>query len=465
MNSYKKLFNNSIIFAIGNLGSKIFTILLVPLYTYTLTTSEYGLMDLAVTTVNLIVPIISVSIHEGILRYSMTEDEHSESVLNSGIFVNIISTLILLFILTVMAIMNNLSLVIFYSTLIAILQMFRMSFGSYLRAIGEVKLFAMNGIILTFILALSNFLFLFIFNWGLQGFFISFLSSEFISNVFMIVKGNITKRISPKQIDYGKTKTMIKYSIPLIPNSIMWWLINASNRYFIVAMIGLEANALFSVASKIPSLLTIITTIFFQAWQLSAIEDYEKKRNSDFYSNIFNYFVSSLILIASIIIIFIRPIISLVVESSYQESWQYVPIQLIAIIFSSISSFLGASYIASKQTKGVLTTSIAGGLTSFVSNYLFIRMFGLYGPALASTLSFAVMSIIRFIEVNKKSKINLKYKNYICISLLVVFQIIIVHIFNNILIGILFNLLIYLVILFILRDQIKSLLSLFKKES
>lgn len=41
-NNYKKLVYNTAIFAVGNFGSKILIFLIVPLYTYVLTTAEYG---------------------------------------------------------------------------------------------------------------------------------------------------------------------------------------------------------------------------------------------------------------------------------------------------------------------------------------------------------------------------------------------------------------------------------------
>lgn len=53
---YKKLVKNSVVFFIGNLGSKVITFLIVPFYTYYLTTAEYGTADLVTTTVNLLVP-------------------------------------------------------------------------------------------------------------------------------------------------------------------------------------------------------------------------------------------------------------------------------------------------------------------------------------------------------------------------------------------------------------------------
>ena len=60
MRQYKKLLDNSIIFAIGLAGSKILSIILVPIYTHHLSTNEYGFIDLIVTSINLLIPIISL---------------------------------------------------------------------------------------------------------------------------------------------------------------------------------------------------------------------------------------------------------------------------------------------------------------------------------------------------------------------------------------------------------------------
>lgn len=71
MNKYKKLIGNTVIFAIGSFSSKLLVFLLMPLYTRVLTTSDYGVMDIIVNTSNLLIPIVMVSINEGIIRFGL----------------------------------------------------------------------------------------------------------------------------------------------------------------------------------------------------------------------------------------------------------------------------------------------------------------------------------------------------------------------------------------------------------
>ena len=70
-NRYKYLIKNTGILTISSFSTKILTFLMVPLYTSVLTTEEYGTYDLAVSTVSLLIPILSVNIVDGVMRYSM----------------------------------------------------------------------------------------------------------------------------------------------------------------------------------------------------------------------------------------------------------------------------------------------------------------------------------------------------------------------------------------------------------
>ena len=85
MNKYKKLIGNTVIFAIGSFSSKLLVFLLMPLYTRVLTTSDYGVMDIIVNTSNLLIPIVMVSINEGIIRFGLDRSVRKSDVLSTGL--------------------------------------------------------------------------------------------------------------------------------------------------------------------------------------------------------------------------------------------------------------------------------------------------------------------------------------------------------------------------------------------
>ena len=68
---YKTLFKDSLIFAIGNIGSKMIVFFLVPFYTYYLTPDEYGVSDLVFTISQLTIPFFSLVIFDAVIRFGL----------------------------------------------------------------------------------------------------------------------------------------------------------------------------------------------------------------------------------------------------------------------------------------------------------------------------------------------------------------------------------------------------------
>lgn len=427
MSAYRKLMENSLVFAIGNLGSTLVNFLLVPLYTYHLSTSEYGMADIVTTTTKLLLPIISVSVYNAILRYSMDENYSKASVLTNGSLITIIGTLCFIILLPIILYFNFLEGLILYMYFILILQSIHSNFSQFIRGIGKVKLFASNGVLMTIVTTISNIILLVVFDKGIDGYLISIIIANIISILYLSYYGKVLRYIKFDLVDMNTIKSMITYSIPLIPNSIMWWVINASSRYFILFFSGSAVNGLYAVASKIPSILTIFNQIFNQAWQISAIEEYDSINKSKFYSNVFDYLSSFLLIVTSIILIIIKLLVKMVVAEEYYDAWKYVPFLLLGVLFSSYSTFLATNYIAAKETKGVFRTSLAGGITNLISNLILVPFIGANGSAMSTALSFFVMWVMRIYDTKKYIDIELDYRKLSASILVIIGQIIILY--------------------------------------
>ena len=93
-NKYKDLAKNTGIFAIANFSSKVLVFLLVPLYTRTLSTSDYGFYDLAYSTIQLFLPILTLNISEATMRFLMKSDIDRDSVFSISLSNVIIASII-----------------------------------------------------------------------------------------------------------------------------------------------------------------------------------------------------------------------------------------------------------------------------------------------------------------------------------------------------------------------------------
>lgn len=454
MNKYKKLFSNTIIFFIGNFGSKLVSVLLVPLYTFYLTKAEYGSIDILISTVNLLIPIISLSIYEVVLRFIMDSDdsENKKSVLTNSIIVAFSGFFILFlsyFILKQFQIFGE-NLIFF--NLIIFSQIIQTVLSQYTRATNKIKIYSAVGIITTIVLSVSNIYFLVYLKMGVQGYFYSIILSNLVSIFIFLVTTDALKNIKFSKIKYVTIKKMLVYSLPLIPNALMWWLINASNRYFILYFKGEEQNGLFAVASKIPVIISVFITIFMQAWQLSAIEEYQSEDKMEYYSKMFHHFQIFLFLLVFAINLGLKIVFKVAVASDYFIAWKPVPFLLLGAIFSGFSDFWGANYIAAKNTKGIFKTSILGAVIVLASNLLLIPILGITGAAMAVTISFFVIWVLRIIDSSKFMKIQFNYRSLIFGLLLIFVQIVVLFLNIKSLLEILISLFIMITFIFINKN-------------
>jgi O-antigen/teichoic acid export membrane protein len=463
MNKYKKLVGNSMLFGIGNFGSKIILILLVPLYTFYLSTSEYGTIDIITTTTSMLLPLVSLSIYEAVLRFVMDKDTSVQSVLTNAFAMTTLGIFIAILVYPILNYFNVFNGLLVYVYFILILQAIEIILAQYTRAIDKVKIYAINGIIKTLTLGLSNILLLIVFKQGIDGYLNSIIFSNIVSIVFLSSNTNIFKNINVNKLNMKLMKIMLIYSMPLIPNSFMWFLMNASNRYFILHYKGVEINGLFAVASKIPALLTIFTSIFSKAWQLSAIEEYNSESKSKFYTQIFYYYQSLLLLGTSLTLVFLKPLLNLIFAEEFYLSWQYIPFLLLSVVFSSFSGFLGTNYIAAKETKGVFRTSLIGGLLSLALNFMLVPILGGIGAALATMFSFIIIWILRLYDTKRFIKIDIDTKKLVICLLVVLIQIMILFLELSILLEISLLLALFILLLVVHRYLLYEFYSFGKK--
>ena len=422
INKEKKLLVNTVIFSIGSLGSKIVSFIIVPIYTMYMSQQEYGLADTMLVLATLLLPIISFSLPEAVLRFMLTKEKDGDLILfNSFLFVGItgiffiIISLLLNFFITPKW--------IFYLSLFLFVQMYYALFSQYSKGKEKNILFSIMSIILSCMLLLFTYFFLRFIEDKVQAFFLSQILSYTITSILYFSLLRINKSVRFKNFDFEIIKSLLIYSAPLIPNQVMWWIMNASSRLFIIHFSGYAISGLYAVSSKIPSIINIFTTIFLQSWQISAIEELKSEDNSVFFSKITNNMFSLLSICISVILVVLKPLINIFVSANFYDSWKYVPFLLISLLFSSMSQLIGMSYIASMKTAGNFFTSVFGAIVNLVFNFILVPILGANGASIASAISFFIVFIIRLIDTRKFVKLQINKSKWSLNVLLIMLQI------------------------------------------
>ena len=399
--SYNELKRNTIIIGISNIGSKAISFILAPLYSYYLSTSQYGTMDLITTTVGLIMPLLCLDIFEATYRFASDKKYNDKVVFSSSMslcmFMSIIA-FVIVGLINFCAIAPN---AVLFSILLAVLDANYQVMSQFARGQNKMRIFALSGVINSLFLLISDIIFMVLLRYELVGWMIAYIFGKVIACVYVWWSANLKQFFSFKSVCKEFYKEAARYALPLLPNTMMWWVMNASDRYMIAMYLGTTANGIYAVANKMPSLISVFENIFYQAWQTSSINALEDKSRDKFYSNVFKNYFSVLVLGVLVLLLVLKPVTIRLFAHGYEEAWMSTAILVVAVMFHALSGNLGTLYGTFKSTKGALITSIIGAATNIVLNMIFIPRWGIIAAAITTLIGYIVVLIYRWCDVKK----------------------------------------------------------------
>lgn len=425
MGKYKKLISNTAILGIGTFSSKILVYLLMRFYTEYLTTGQFSSADLITQSANLLMPLAACGIVESIFRFTLDKAENGKKsvVFSTGVNILLISSAVFLLLSPLLYLADSFFGGYTWMIIVYVLSAnLHSAVAQYLRAKGETVTFALQGLINTALVIGFNILFLAGFRMGVVGYVLSIIVSDAIVTVILIVSRKLWREYSVRIFDKGVAKDLLKYSLPMIPTTIFWWITSVSDRFMIIGMLegvlGAEGaksvNGIYSAAQKIPTIITLLTSIFMEAWHFSAVTETEDGKNdveaarADFFTEVFKSFSGLLFLACGGIILLSELLTRLMVSADYYDSWRFIPILVIATTFSGLCSFMASVYVVEKKSMLSLFTSMAGAISNLIMNILLIPEFGAMGAAVATMISYAIVFVIRTVNARAyvKFKIN-----------------------------------------------------------
>jgi O-antigen/teichoic acid export membrane protein len=424
MNKYKTLVSNTALISLGTFGSKLLVFFMVRFYTGYLTTEQYGIADLITQTANLLLPIISVGITDGVFRFAIDSKIDRKSVFSSGVYTITLGGLAFALIVPILWITHQFDGYIWLIVLYTMFSCYHSLCSKYIRACGSTAFFAIQGIVNTSLVIVLNILFLAVFNFGVTGYVLSVAIADLLSTLLIVVRDKLWRDVTFK-VDKTVLKEMLRYSIPMIPATIFWWVTSVSNRYFVNGFFGADANGIYAVAYKIPTLLTLISTVFMQAWQFSAVLESENDRKAhiDFFSKVWGSFQSVMFLVAGVVTALSVPLIKILTTESFYGASKYIPMLTAAMVYSAFANFMGSVYVVEKRSKNSFLTTMVGAIATLVLTLLLIKTpLGVQGAAIATFVSYLLVFVIRAINASKYIPFKLYWSTVILNTLIIIVQ-------------------------------------------
>lgn len=422
MQREKEFVKNSAILSLGTILPKLTSIITLPVITGCLSKADYGTYDIITILVSLFLPVATLQMQAAAFRFLITvrgNKEGQKKVISNIVLFTIPVCVISLFILFFF--LKNIDieirvLILLYFFIDTILITTR----QIARGLSKNIIYSISALINSILEMVLMMVLLRIMGGELKSAIIALIIPQTISLVYVVIHARIYKFVDIRMFSIGEIKELISYSWPMIPNSLSAWVMRASDRLVLASFMGVEANAIYAVANKLPNMFNIVQNTFSLAWQENAAISVNDDDAGDYYgkmfSNVFNVFVG----IMALLIAFTPLLYRILIRGDYLESYNHMPILYIAALFATVSSYLGGIYVAHMKSKQIGISTTLAAATNLVINIVFVKTIGIYAASLSTLISYFWLAIYRMVDVQKIQKIKFDYRRIVVLTIFLV---------------------------------------------
>ena len=419
---YKALAKDTFVFFLGKFGSRMVLFFLVPLYTNCLSKPEYGTADLVFTLSQLLVAVFSIVIYDSVVRFGLMKGAKKENVLRNAFVVLGFCVLMTLIATPFFSLHKGISPWKIHLSILIVLAATMDIEMNYLKVINKNLSYSIISIIQSVVLASSNILFLLVLSAGINGYLMSTILAYACCVVIAFFAGHIYRDLRASEFDKDLLKQMLLFSSPLILNSVSWWVIQSSDKFMVEAMLSATALGLYTAASKIPSLINVIVTVFQQSWGISSIKEIETTDSTDFYSSVLKVFSTGVFVCCILLNLVVKPFMRIYVGAEFTEAWKYVPLLVASAGFSAVSAYYGALYSALKKSINNMITTFSAAIVNVIINVIFIQVCGVWGAIIGTVTSYVLISYLRMFDISRYVKMDYDIPRFITNTLIVLAQ-------------------------------------------
>lgn len=421
MGKFKNLALNAALFAVNAVATKLVTFLLVPLYTAFMSAGEYGLTDMSLTVISLITPIATLSVADAAVRFIIGDRAKEREYAFFGFAVTLASA-------ALVALFSPLLDIDVFGGLGAYRGWFVLAYASsaflqlcseIARGIGQIKLIPICAGVSSLITCASAVALIGGLGMTVIGYFISVSVGPLIAVAVYLTVGGMGGLVldgarSVLGNGLGRARTlwapMLRYSLPLIPNSLFWWVGTSINRFFITGMLGIAASGMFAAAGKLPNLLNTAYSVFQQAWQLSAFQESGGDGLDRFFSSVFCVLQAGMTVLCALVS-FLAPWLAMVfLQGEFYGAWPMISILLVANLMNVFNAFYGTVYTTTMHTSYIMRTTVAGAFACAVLTPTLIVPLGTYGACVASVVGNALVFAMRVRDSRRYINFNVDWR-------------------------------------------------------
>ncbi len=417
----KGLLKGTLIYAVGNIGSKLLMVLMLPLYSFFLSKEDFGYYDLSMTILFLLASCVTFDMKDGVFRFLLdnNSEEHRRNVVSSSFYIIFRNSIVSIIVASILFFFFPIRCGGYLIATMVTFCIFDVEIQS-LRGIGRTLTFVYVNLICAFLTCLLCYLLAKYGGLKLEAFYISLIASRIFAVVFIEWRERFFLRyFSLKWVTRKTIFSLLKYTLPLIPTVACWWLMSSSCRLFVNHYLGLSANGILGMSIRFSEMLYMASVIFYQSWQETAIKEYKSSDRDNYFSIIFNKYFGVLTALTLSGAFLIKAFFPQLMGNGYQESTLYIYLMMVGVVFTAMSFFLDLGYQCSFQSHRSLPSIVLATGINLLLNFLLVPKFQLYGVAFSSIVTYLFLFVYRMFDTRRYFHIKIQKSFYLYLIILV----------------------------------------------
>ncbi|MGG3925197.1 oligosaccharide flippase family protein [Metabacillus fastidiosus] len=403
----KRLGGDSFLYALMNVGTKIIAFIMVPIYTYLLTKSEFGVVDIIDRWTSALTFLVILGTDSALAFYYFEKkDEQSrrtyiQNVMNIRLLM--VGCLLLITVIAGPLFANDLlksehgSYLLYLSIAILLLDTIAALVLTVLRYEFKTLRVVILTVLKMLLVAVLSYFFLTRIIQSAEG----ILYARIISGglIVLLIAKPVIKYLSFK-FDRNILKDLLKYGLPLVPASLAFWVILNSSSFFLASMKSLDEVGIYGVATKFATLITLITSGIQMAWRPYSMSLKDKPNHKEIFSKV--YLIILLMGTTGVLFVAtIMPYVFLILEQSYYSAYQYVALLSAATFLNFYYLIISVGIFFMKKTKIISYAFAGAAVINVILNIILIPSYSIWGVVASYLISYLAAIIYIFVKSQK----------------------------------------------------------------
>ena len=411
---------DSLIYWLGRMGARAVSFLLLPIYTSYIIPTDWGILNLLMISGDLAVLLVFCQIPAAMYRFwiSATTEEERQRLSGLGIvfpvlFSCLIFTPIYIFAEPCAKIMgiegygNYIRILLFTEQLAILLGIIQ----AEMRLRNEAKLFALLEIGQNFGSAALNIFFVVVCGWGIWGILVGQMLTFLL--IVALLMPRFLRRTKPN-LDLDLLRSLLLFSLPLIPSALAMAAVHNIDRYFLQFMLGPETVGLYSIGYKFGTLVNVLVLgPFLLIWEPKSYEVAQGPDASVRLGKVFSYLLALLLFMAVALTGTSREIVEIMTADKYHAAWPIISLVAFSYVFFGMDSVVRVGLLLHKKTKIILVIVLVACAINILGNWLLIPAMGMIGAAWATLATFGFLVLADGLAARRYLPVHFEWRKII----------------------------------------------------